>query len=220
MHTQHNIFIHETSVVESQVQIGEGSRISAFCVIGLSEWGGSDPTGTIDLGPGTRIGSHCVIYGDVQLETGVTLDPFCRVGPHATIGARTRLLYGARVHEQVQIGSDCAIQGNCPDRTTIGHHVVHLGRIAHQYTDPFADWDEPAEPGPTLESHIVIGANAVLIGPIHIGSNTFIFPGEIVRTHLPGNGMFQGGKWQHMPNWPTYLRMLKKLAWTPGFLLL
>lgn len=214
MQFRQNSTIHETSLVDKQVKIGEGASIGAYCVIGLSEQNPADSIYAVDLGAGIRIGSHCVIYRDVHLAAEVTLDPFCRIGPHATIGARTRLLYGARVHEHVQIGSDCVIQGNCPDRTTMGDHVIHLGRIAHSYYTPFADWDEPEEPGPVLESHIVIGANALLLGSIHIGSNTFIFPGEIVRTSLPGNGLFQGGRWRHMPHWTAYLRILKKLAWT------
>ncbi len=214
MSSKHHI--HPTSVVEEYVHIAEGVRIGAYCVIGYSERGEHDPTQRIVIGTDTVVGPHSVLYDDVSIESHVVLDPFSRVGPHAHIGARTHLLYGARVHEHVEIGSDCSIQGNCPDRTTFGDHVIHLGRIAHSYYSPFADWDTPEEPGPTLESFIVVGAHALLIGPIHIGSNTFILPGEVVRTDLPGDGIFQGGRWHSMPNWATYLRILKKLDWVPG----
>jgi serine acetyltransferase len=213
MHLRQNVTIHTTSIVEPSVQIGAGSQIGPYSIIGLSERSETNSALEIVLEEGTIIGPHCVIYGDVHLGAGVILDPFCRIGPHATIGTRTRLLYGARIHEHVRIGSDCSIQGNCPDRTTFGNHVIHLGRIAHHYFSPFDDWDEPEELGPTLASNIVIGADALLIGPIHIGDNTFIFPRERVSTDLPGDGIFREGRWHHMPHWQTYLRILKKLDW-------
>lgn len=211
-----DVKIHPTSIIGKNVKIGSGSSIGAYCIIGLSVDGSDDSEGEVVIGPSTIIGHHTVIYENVVIEAGTILDPYSRIGPNAKIGSETRLLYGARVHEKVCIGSYCSIAGNCPDRTTFGDHVIHLGRIAHSYYYPFADWDAPEEPGPILGSYVVVGVDALIIGPVHIDDNVFIFPQEIVRMDLPSGGIFRSGQWHDMPNWASYLRAFGKIGWKPS----
>lgn len=207
-----NISIHPTAIMGKNVKLEKGVKINAYCIIGESFNEGKDKKGKIIIKKGATINHHSIIYNNVVIGEGTILDPFSRVGPNAKIGSNTHLLYGARVHEEVTIGDSCSIGGNCPDRTTFGDHVVHLGRIAHSYYYPFEDWDELEEPGPSLGSHVVVGVDALIIGPVKIGNNVFIFPKEIVRDDLPDDGIFRDSKWQKMPNWTKYLRMLGKIS--------
>lgn len=205
--------ISEHALVAPNAELGSGVTVGPFSIVGAMAGVPSD--GGVRVGAGSAIGPHVVIYGSVNIGLRVTVDPFCRIGPHATIGDDSQILYGARVHEEVSIGHHCVIGGNCPDRTTIGDHVVHLGRLAHGFHFPFADdWDAPAEPGPTLGSRVAIGVNAIVVGPISIGDNTFILPGEIVRESLPGGGIWRNGDWIPMPNWSRYLRLLQPFSGT------
>lgn len=198
------------ALVGANVSWGEDLTVGHFSVLG-SEIGGLGLDGSVRIGSGVRIGTHSIIYGDVEIGNRVSIDPFCRVGPYATVGDDCRLLYGARLHEEVSIGQRCIVSGNCPDRTKLGDEVVHLGRIAHGFHYPFEDdWDRPAEPGPTIGSRVVIGVDAIIIGSVEIGDNTFILPGEVVRESLPGNGMWRSGEWVAMPNWSSYLRLLRR----------
>jgi len=206
-----DIFIHPTSIIGKNVELKAGVKIGAYCIIGELYDDEYTNDKKIIINERAIINHHSVIYDNVVIGEEVILDPFSRVGPNAIIGPKTRLLYGARVHEEVVIGKSCSISGNCPDRTTFGDNVIHLGRIAHSYYYPFADWDEPAEPGPTLGSCVVVGVDALIIGPIKIGDNIFIFPKEIVRNDLAGDGIFKDGKYINMPNWPRYFRMLEKI---------
>src|SRR5579864_4127196 len=148
MNRFHNVQIHPTAIVGKNVRIGEGAHIGPYCILGLSYSAADELSGEVQIGPDTMVGPHTVVYDDVVLEAGTILDPSSRIGPHARIGTQTRLLYGTRVHEETSIGSFCVIAGNCPDRTTFGDYVIHLGKIAHSYYYPFADWDGPEEPGP------------------------------------------------------------------------
>jgi bifunctional UDP-N-acetylglucosamine pyrophosphorylase/glucosamine-1-phosphate N-acetyltransferase len=197
--------------VGADVDLAATVSIGPFSIIGSVA--GFDSKGPIRIGEDCIIGPHVVIYGSVTLGSRVVVDPFCRIGPHASVGDDTQILYGARIHEETSVGHHCIVGGNCPDRTTIGDHVVHLGRIAHGFHFPFAgDWDAPAEPGPTIGSHVAIGVNAIIVGPITIGDNTFILPGEIVRESLSGGGIWRGGKWVPMPNWQQHLRLLQPFS--------
>ena len=209
--SQQQPYIHPTTIIGPKVETSPGVQIGAYCVIGAAHSSGSESSGSTRLGRNARIGDHCVIYEDVVIGKNTTVDPFCRVGPHATIGENAHLLYGARVHEEVKIGNSCVIAGNCPDRTQFGDEVMHLGRIAHSFHHPFADWDIPEEPAPVIVSYVAIGIQALIIGPVKIGDNTFIFPREVVRCDLPGNGIFKDGHWHDMPNWTKYLRILERI---------
>lgn len=209
---KNKIKIHPTAIVDKSTIIGENSEIGAYCIIGESDIEERTHGEKVIIGENAIIGHHSVIYEQVTIGPGVILDPFSRIGPNARIGAETKLLYGTRVHEEVIIGKHCSIAGNCPDRTTFGDYVIHLGRIAHSYYHPFENWDEPEEIGPTLGSNIVVGVDSLIIGSVNIGDNVFIFPREIVRNSLPSDGIFKGGKWQKMPRWSEYLRVIGKIS--------
>jgi UDP-3-O-[3-hydroxymyristoyl] glucosamine N-acyltransferase len=204
--------IHPTALLVKDIVLGKDVTIEAYSVVGQSE---DEDNVNIHIGDDTIIGHHSIIYNNVIIGSEVVLDPFSRVGPNAKIGDRSKILYGARVHEEAEIGKDCSIAGNCPDRTSIGDNVIHLGRIAHSYYHPFAEWDEPQEPGPSIGSKVIIGVESLIIGPVSIGDNVFIFPKEIVRSNLPNGGIYKDGRWKKMPNWSKYLNILGKLDWKP-----
>jgi UDP-3-O-[3-hydroxymyristoyl] glucosamine N-acyltransferase len=202
------------ALVGSNVEVGEDVEIGPFAVIG--DHAGARGSGRVSIGRRTSIGPMSVIFGDVTIGMNVTVDPHSRIGPFATIGNDTQILYGARVHEDVSIGNSCIVGGNCPDNTTLGDQVVHLGRFAHGFHFPFVeDWDNSPEIGPTIGSRVAIGVNAIVIGPVTIGDNTFILPGEIVRQSLPGDGIWRRGEWISMPNWTRYLRLVGMVAGAP-----
>lgn len=202
--------VHPTALVAESAQIAPATVIGAYVIV--EEVDGEAPS----FGTGAFIGHHSIIRGLVRIGASCCLDPFSRVGPDAEIGCRTRLLYGARVHEETSIGQNCVIAGNCPDRTTIGDSVVHLGKISHSFYHPFANWDDPAETGPKIGSNVVIGTDANIVGPVTIGNNVFILPREIVRIDIPANSVFRDGKPHSMPNWADYLRVFGRSGWATG----
>ena len=111
------------------------------------------------------------------LEQDVKIDPYCRIGHNSIIGKGTRVLYGARIHDDVTIGQNCVIGGNCSNRVRIGNDVVHFGRITHKFNDPKADWHETEEPSLTIGDGSVIGAQALLVGDITIGNHVDVAAG-------------------------------------------
>lgn len=76
-------FVHPTSVVDEDVEIGEGTkiwhfshiqrgaRIGAGCILGQN----------VNVGNNVRIGNHCKIQNNVSLYEGVTLEDYVFCGP-------------------------------------------------------------------------------------------------------------------------------------------
>jgi len=185
-------------IIVGQVEIDSTAIISPFVIIGY----GGDPTETKEqhrngvtvIKSGVWIGPFVTVYSGARIEREVKIDPYCRIGHNTLIGKGSRILYGTRVHDDVVIGSNSIISGNCSNRVHIGNNVVHFGRIAHKFNDPHADWAETEEPSLKIGDNSVIGAQALLIGDITIGKSVYISAGEIVRKSIPDCSIVYDGK--------------------------
>jgi serine O-acetyltransferase len=97
---------------------------------------------------------------------------FNSVIPHKTsIGEGTRCGYrgvSVVIHEDAVIGRD----------VMIGAHVVIGGRSG--------------QPAPTIEDRVYIGANACVLGGIHIGEGAIIGAGAVVLSDLPAGARAVG----------------------------
>lgn len=149
---------------------------------------------------------HCIVYSGATLERDVHLDPYCRVGRNSFVGARTQVLYGARVHDDVTIGDDCIIAGNVSNRVQIGNRVRHHGRLAHRYNRPNSGWHAIEEPSMSIGNDVVIGMDAILIGDITIGDHVYIAAGEIVRESIPPYSIFYKGEIRSADDWNGSLK--------------
>ena len=148
--------IHVTAMVEDGAEIGDGCRISPYCVVEAG----------VVLGPGTHLHSHVVIAGRTRLGAECVVFPFAVLG-HAPqdlkyAGEKSDLVVGARckVREHVtmhpgtrgggmitEVGSDCLIMA--------GAHVAHDCRIGnHVILVNHA----------TLGGHVEVGDYAILGG--------------------------------------------------------
>ena len=173
--------------------ISKTAKIFPYCIIGLPPHPEDmqylkEPLIT-KIGNNVYLSPFCVIYKGAILKDDVYLDPYVRVGSSSTIGEKTRLLYGARIHDNVSIGSNCQIGGNCSDDVIIGNNVTHFGRITHKYNNPKADWATTVEKSPVIENNAIIGANS------------YIGAGEIIRNTIPANHIFYKNKLYSSSEW-------------------
>ena len=76
-----NIFVHPTSIVDSECVIGEGTKIWHFChILNKTNIGNQCSLGqNVVAGPNVLIGNNCKIQNNVSIYEGVTLedDVFC-----------------------------------------------------------------------------------------------------------------------------------------------
>lgn len=118
-------FIHPTAVIGENVEIGEGTYIGPFCIIGYpaehkAYW--DKPVGRV------IIGKNCVITGHVTIDAGTN---------HPTIiGDNVWMLKHSHVGHDAIVESDCTI--SCGAKVG-GHAVIHkksnlgLNSCIHQW---------------------------------------------------------------------------------------
>jgi len=146
------------------------------------------------IGDGVRIGAFCIIELGAHIEDNVEIDHYCRIACGSRIGAKTRILYGAQVFNDVKVGRDCIIGGDLIDRTIVEDEVTFFGNMAHSHRDPTGDWDETEEPSPVIERGSVVGTGALLIGGVTIGPRAYVAAGEIAKCNVPKEMVLLGGE--------------------------
>ncbi len=96
----------------------------------------------------------------VRFLTGVEIHPGARIGRRVTIDHGMGVVIG----ETAEIGDDVHMYSG-----------VVIGGVSRR----------PVKRHPTIEDGVVIGANAVLLGPIRVGKGAKIGAGAVVREDVP-----------------------------------
>ena len=155
-----DFFVHETSVVDENVQIGSGTKIWHFNhILSNSRIGKTCNIGqNVVIGPNVTIGSNCKIQNNVSVYDGVTLedDVFC--GPSmvftnvmnprsavprkdaflstlikrgATLGANCTIVCGNTVGAYAFIGAGAVVVANVPDYALmVGNPARQIGWVS------------------------------------------------------------------------------------------
>ncbi len=95
-------------------------------------------------------------------RTGIEIHPAATIGQRFFIDHGTGVVIG----ETTEIGDDCTI-----------YQGVTLGGTGK----------DQGKRHPTLGNHVMVGAGAKVLGPIHIGNNVRIAAGAVVLTDIPDN---------------------------------
>jgi len=144
--------------------------------------------------PGLTLGRDVQIRGRIKLRRGIRV----------TIGDRTRINKLARFAGpgSVTVGSDCLLNESwigCWTAVVIGDgclvsnceivdndfHNLHPA-IRHQ--PPVAATRAPI----VIGDNVWIGAHALILKGVHIGANSVVGAGSVVRTDVPGNVVVTG----------------------------
>ena len=196
---------HAHPVILGDCVLSSDATIDPFCVIGYvgdeADVKEHQKGLTTEIGAHVRIGPFATIYAGARLHENVKLDPYVRIGRNTDVGAGTAVLYGSRVHDDVQIGTGCIIAGNVSNRVKIGSRVMHHGRLAHRYNRPHAEWHQTDEPSMVIEDDVVVGAGSILVGDIRIGEKSYIAAGEIVREDVPPFSVYYKGRAVPAKDW-------------------
>lgn len=141
-------FVHESSYIDADVSIGEGSRIWHFChvqqgaVVGRHCILGQN----VNIGPRVRIGDHCKIQNNVSVYAGVTLENHVFCGPSMVFTnillprckypqAEAAYFVPTLVREGASLGANCTIVCG----VTIGRHaMVGAGAVVTRDVPDFA----------------------------------------------------------------------------------
>jgi acetyltransferase-like isoleucine patch superfamily enzyme len=130
--------------------------------------------GHVELGRFTRLGEGCRI----AVVGAASQDAVLRIGEFTSIGPRTII----NVSDRVDIGRRCLVAWDCDIMDTDFHTIQPLE-------------DEPSQPGAkpvTIEDDVWIGARAIVLKGVHIGSNSVVGAGSVVSGYVPANSLVAG----------------------------
>lgn len=138
-------FVHESSIIDDDVEIGEGTKIWFFCHIQRGARIGKKCSlgQNVNLSNNVKIGDGCKIQNNVSLYEGVELEDYVFCGPScvftndltprakypkgsagykktlikegASIGANATIVCGHTVGKWALIGSGAVVTKNVPD---------------------------------------------------------------------------------------------------------
>ena len=122
-----NYFVHETSLIDDNVNIGIGTKIWHFChVLSKSVIGDNCVLGqNVMVGPDVKIGNHCKIQNNVSIYNGVTLENNVFCGPSCVFtNVLTPRAFVERKHEfchtRVKEGASIGANATIISGITIG----------------------------------------------------------------------------------------------------
>lgn len=153
-----NYYAHETAIIESDVQIGEGTRIwvnsqiRSGAIIGKHCNIGKDTF----IDQGTQIGNNVKIQNGVSIYKGVVIDDDVFVGPNAvftndlhpramntnwiitktsirkgaSIGANATIVCGVELGENCMVGAGSVVTRSVPDHAlVVGNPAKRIGWV-------------------------------------------------------------------------------------------
>ena len=152
--------VHPTAVVHPRAELGAGSEVGPYCVIGEH----------VRLGRGCKLHSHIVIDGHTTLGDGNEIFPFASIGLKTQDlkwkGGLTRTVIGDHntFREYVTIHSATS-DG---ETTTVGsrNHILAYCHLAHNVT---------------LGNHVIMSNVATLAGHVTVGDHAVI--GGLAAVH-------------------------------------
>lgn len=120
---------------------------------------------------------HANLENNVTLGEGVVIGSSTYVGNGATIGERTRIQHGAFVCRNARIA-----------------HDVFIGPGVMLLDDPYPEANNEQYEAfpPTLESHCSIGAGAIILPGVTVGTFAMVGAGAVVTQHVPPYAVVTG----------------------------
>ncbi len=185
--------VHPTAVVAPGCEIADDADVGPFCVIGFDQAQSradyyGNPHGVTEdwpptvVGPGATIGAHSHIGHGTVVHERCLVEPYSYIGERCVIGARTFVRYRAWIAARVTTGADCVIGGFLCSRTVLGDRVAFFGAAVHRFAGVQQAVTEPA---PVVESEVLVGFNAVVVGGVRITHGTIVPVGSIVKGDRP-----------------------------------
>ncbi len=138
------------------------------------------------IGENAILRSGTILYCDVNIGSHFSTGHNVLIREHTTIGDRVSVGSSTIIEGECTIGDDVRIQSFAfiPTHTTVGNQVF-IGPHAILTNDRYPPFGRPSLVGPVLEDRVTIGANAIILPGIHIGTGSAVAAGSIVTRDVP-----------------------------------
>lgn len=153
--------------------------------------------GEVELADGVKIGAYCVIRS-AKIGAGSEIKPFCHIeqaiiGPEAAIGPYARLRPGTELADRVHIGNFVEVKNSQIGSGSKANHLAYLGdatvgaRVNIGAGAITCNYDGANKFRTTIEDDAFIGSDTQLIAPVTVGQGATIGAGTtLTRAAPPG----------------------------------
>ena len=178
--------------------------------------------GRVELGDGVRIGANCVIR-NARIAAGARIHEFTHIdgeaagasiGEGALIGPFARLRPGAQLGAEVHIGNFVEVKNSTLAKGAKANHLAYLGdatvgeRVNYGAGAITANYDGANKHRTTIGDDVHVGSNCVLVAPVTLGDGATIGGGSTITKDVPaGELAVARGKQVGLKGW---LRPKKK----------
>ena len=199
--------------VRGELICGQDVEIDVNCVF----------EGSVNLGNGVRVGANCVI-ANCTIDTNAVIHPFTHidgeklgvtVGEGALVGPFARLRPGAQLGAEVHIGNFVEVKNSTLARGAKANHLAYLGdatvgeRVNYGAGSITANYDGANKHRTVLGDDVHIGSNCVLVAPITIGAGGTVGGGTTL-TKSTGPGGLHVARPKQI-SWLNWKRPVKKV---------
>ena len=168
--------------------------------------------GRVELGDGVRIGANCVIR-NTRIEAGAQILPFTHftdavIGAGAQVGPFARLRPGAHLGPEVHIGNFVEVKNSTLARGAKANHLAYLGdatvgeRVNFGAGSITANYDGANKHRTVIGADVQVGSNCVLVAPLTVGEGATIGAGSTLGKDAPaGQLTVARAKQVTIPGW-------------------
>lgn len=192
--TSLGVVVHPTAVVGSNVQLGRGSVVGEYVVLGRPPRGKSEADSPLIIGQGAVIRPFTTIYGGttigarLQTGQGASIREDNVIGDDVSVGTHASLEFGNRIGSGVRIHTGCFLElVTIEDEVFLGPHVVFTDD-PHPQCPAYLDCVR----GGTVRRRARIGANSTILPGIEIGEDALVGAGSVVRRAVRARSVVAG----------------------------
>ncbi|HXN16268.1 MAG TPA: bifunctional UDP-N-acetylglucosamine diphosphorylase/glucosamine-1-phosphate N-acetyltransferase GlmU [Usitatibacter sp.] len=168
--------------------------------------------GRVELGDGVRIGANCILR-DVIVGGQTEIKPFSMleetsVGKNARIGPYARIRPGTRLDDEVHVGNFVEVKASTLGRGSKANHLAYLGDTSVGRDVNIGagtitcNYDGAYKHQTIIEDDVHIGSDVQLIAPVKVGKGATIAAGATITDDVPPGGLTLTAKKQiTKPDW-------------------
>ncbi len=186
--------IHPTAVVAPNVELGLGSMVAEYAVLGRAPRGKRDGEAPLIIGPGAEIRPFTTIYAGTtigaRLRTGqgASIREDNIIGDDVSVGTHASLEFGNRIGSRVRIHTGCFLElVTIEDDVFLGPHVAFTDD-PHPQCPAYLDCVR----GGTVRRRARIGANSTILPGVEIGEDALVGAGSVVRANVDARSVVAG----------------------------
>ena len=171
--------------VRGELVCGRDVEIDVNCVF----------EGRVELGDGVRIGANCVMR-DAVIGAGTRIAPFSHIedtsmGDACVIGPYARTRPGTRLGEDVHIGNFVEVKNSRIDNHSKANHLAYVGdadigqRVNVGAGTITCNYDGANKYRTVIEDDVFIGSDTQLVAPVRVGRGATLAAGTTLTKDAP-----------------------------------